>query len=770
MSVTAARRGAGLARAAGLAAALAASGPAASQLPPAPLAPAAFAPVAVATAVAATAAPGAAATEAAGVGAGGLASSVAGPAPANSPSSTLRRELDALRAELAALAALAPATGDAGASIEARKRAANRLAALLEARLADAEAPAVQAATPVPLALATPPPHEVADLDRLRDQLDGLEAQRAALKPLGASLDGELETAAASRRRAAETLRLRQEQLERARGGDEAGRAREALQLARLEARVAELELARADAARAALRDRLGALAGPIAALQERIGQARGRQRIDEATLARVRDEVEAARRDIARERAAIESALAARGRRPGRDDAPGATGADTVAGPLRDTLASLAELDAVERGRVDVWEQRRTALASVADATARGAAADGLARSVEQATAHERAVTERAVLVRTEAGLLRARVQSTPVGAPERGALQETVAAIDRRVEVDERLRARLREYAVLLERTRADLALAAPAGAPAGLLERTRAALLGALERIWHYELFSATETVQLDGRAVTLAYGVTVGKSLGVLVLFALGAWLAAALTRRIVDALVARGRVSAQLGRVLRRWVMTVLLLAVLIGVLKLARVPLAAFAFLGGALAIGVGFGTQNLIKNLISGVIILFERKVRVGDIVTIGGVTGTVSAVDLRATTVRGFDGIESILPNSHLLENLVADWSHGARTIRSTILVPVAYGADVALAADRIGACARAHPSVLADPPPEVLLDEFAPNGPTLKLWYWVRLGGPKAGPTVASDLRFAIERVLREEAIDPARVRVDVRMRGA
>jgi small-conductance mechanosensitive channel len=257
----------------------------------------------------------------------------------------------------------------------------------------------------------------------------------------------------------------------------------------------------------------------------------------------------------------------------------------------------------------------------------------------------------------------------------------------------------------------------------------------------------------------------YGVTVGKSLGVFALFGLGWWVAARAARRAIDAVVARGRVSAQLGRVLYRWIMTVLLVAVLVVVLKLARVPLAAFAFLGGALAIGVGFGAQNVIKNLISGAIILFERKIRVGDVVTIGGVSGTVSAVDLRATTVRGFDGIETILPNSHLLENQVADWSHGAGRIRGTILVPLAHDADVGEAAGSILSCTRAHEGVLAEPAPQVLYDDMGPSGRVLKLWYWFRLGGARSGPEIASDLRFAIDAALRGRGIGLARTLHDV-----
>ena len=155
-------------------------------------------------------------------------------------------------------------------------------------------------------------------------------------------------------------------------------------------------------------------------------------------------------------------------------------------------------------------------------------------------------------------------------------------------------------------------------------------------------------------------------TVGKSVGVLILFGpRGLGSPGGSRSALLASLVRHTRVSAQFAKVLYRWIMWLLGLVVLIAVLKLARVPLTAFAFLGGALAIGVGFGTQNIIKNLISGMIILFERKLRVGDIVTIGSLSGTVAAVDLRATTVHSTASTSSFL-NSNLLENQVSNWTY--------------------------------------------------------------------------------------------------------
>ena len=114
-----------------------------------------------------------------------------------------------------------------------------------------------------------------------------------------------------------------------------------------------------------------------------------------------------------------------------------------------------------------------------------------------------------------------------------------------------------------------------------------------------------------------------------------------------------------------GKTLRRWVNALGMVALLMLTLNLARIPLTVFAFAGGALAIGIGFGTQTLIKNLISGMIVLVERNVRVGDIIEVEGITGRVTAVDVRSSTVRAADSVQSMIPNSMLLEQKVTNWT---------------------------------------------------------------------------------------------------------
>ena len=129
--------------------------------------------------------------------------------------------------------------------------------------------------------------------------------------------------------------------------------------------------------------------------------------------------------------------------------------------------------------------------------------------------------------------------------------------------------------------------------------------------------------------------------------------------------------------------------TLTIVTPLIGALLLAlatlnwlSIPLTIFAFLAGALAIGVGFGTQTIIKNFISGIILLVERKIRVGDIIEVDGTLGVVSEINTRSSIVRGFNGIENLIPNSLFLDNRVVNWTLNSRFLRRELKVGVAYG----------------------------------------------------------------------------------------
>jgi potassium-dependent mechanosensitive channel len=142
-----------------------------------------------------------------------------------------------------------------------------------------------------------------------------------------------------------------------------------------------------------------------------------------------------------------------------------------------------------------------------------------------------------------------------------------------------------------------------------------------------VWNFELFAVEDTVEISGKPTTVSRGVTVGKSIGALLLFVFGYKLAGYFAVRAQRIMVERFAVDPAQAKVLRRWMMLLTGVVLAVITLNLARIPLTVFAFMGGALAIGVGFGTQTLLRNFISGIIVLFERKVRVGDIVDVDGV-----------------------------------------------------------------------------------------------------------------------------------------------
>lgn len=651
------------------------------------------------------------------------------------------RELAEVQSQLTRLQPGAPGAAPA-LLLDEQRNLASRLALLLsrEAQPAEAAAPLPEP----PTAIAGGPPYSTVELDGLRDARDGLAAEIDSLALRLRNLDGVINTRVAALRKAEEAVRLKTDLLTQEGDDEKRQRLQAEGEVARLEARVEALELRRADREREAVRTRLAALKTQAEALGQDIARVRGDQRIADTDIGRIVEGAKAARQKLDAQKREVEARLAQRG----SVAASGGRAAEAALREmqaLRERLAILNELDLLETGREEAWRQRRSALE--ADETAsRAEGAMLLRRSIAQVQSRLRSGGTQAVQARSSLRLQRLRVEGLAKDAPELNAELEALQAQQALVEAHETAQEALARLERLLDRTLEDISAATEAERPPwhqALAQR----VAEQAQALWQYELFSVSDTTRVDGRTVTVEQGVTVGKSIGALVLFFVGWAAARAFSRLIIGWLVRRLGLSEPLGRVMQRWVLTLLVLMVLVAVLKVARIPLTVFAFLGGALAIGVGFGTQNIIKNLISGVIILLERKIRVGDIVTIDGVSGTVTAVDLRATTVRGFDGINAIVPNSLLLENRVNNWSIGSPTVRRSLLVGVGYGKDARRACDLLMGCARANPDLLVDPGPEVLFDDFGADAQTLRLQFWVRLGGPRAGPTVDSNLRHAI-----------------------
>ncbi len=283
--------------------------------------------------------------------------------------------------------------------------------------------------------------------------------------------------------------------------------------------------------------------------------------------------------------------------------------------------------------------------------------------------------------------------------------------------------------------------------------------------IRRIWSFQVFEYTETI--DGRPVSR--GVPLGKFFTALTLFFIAYLISTSISKRLQRVVVGRGHIAEAQANTLRNWLMIVVGLLLAVTTLHFLSIPLTVFAFFGGALAIGLGFGTQTLIKNFISGIIVLFERKIRVGDIVDIGGLAGSVAEINTRSSVLRGPDGRETLVPNSVFLENSVTNLTLSNRTSRRAILIGVAYGTQPQQVITVLTECAERHGLVLKDPAPMVIFQDFADNSLIFKLYLWTAFDGKTNPELVESDVRIMIEKRFSETGISMPFPQRDLHLAG-
>jgi len=190
--------------------------------------------------------------------------------------------------------------------------------------------------------------------------------------------------------------------------------------------------------------------------------------------------------------------------------------------------------------------------------------------------------------------------------------------------------------------------------------------------------------------------------------------------------------------------------------------------LTSLAVVFGLLSVGIGFGLQNVASNFVSGLIILFERPIKIGDRITIGDVWGDVVNISLRATLVRTVDNITIIVPNSEFISSQVINWSHGDPKVRVHIPVGVAYGSDVPLVIKSLLEVSQNHPDVMKDPPAKVWFTEFGNSSLNFELLAWTH--DPKKRPEVISGLNKAIDDIFRKNNIQIPFPQRDVHVRSS
>lgn len=197
-------------------------------------------------------------------------------------------------------------------------------------------------------------------------------------------------------------------------------------------------------------------------------------------------------------------------------------------------------------------------------------------------------------------------------------------------------------------------------------------------------------------------------------------------------------------------------------------LKQTGIDLTGLAALAAVLMVGISLGLQNVTSNFISGLILLIERPVQVGDFVEVAGVQGKVRTIRGRSTTVDTLDNVSIIVPNTNFISENVTNWSFRDMKVRIHVSVGVSYGSDVDLVAETLLEAGRAHPEVLAKPEPQIQFLEFGDSSLNFDLLVWLRDASRQY--FVRSDLNFAIVKAFRERDITIPFPQRDLHLRSA
>ena len=151
--------------------------------------------------------------------------------------------------------------------------------------------------------------------------------------------------------------------------------------------------------------------------------------------------------------------------------------------------------------------------------------------------------------------------------------------------------------------------------------------------------------------------------------------------------------------------------------------------LSGLAVIFGFLSVGIGFGLQNITSNFISGLILLFERPIKIGDRITVGETEGDVIAINMRSTTIQSLNNISIIVPNSEFISSQVINWSHGDLKVRLDVEVGVSYNSDLDTVINALNEVAKNNNYVLRKPKPEVIFDNFGDSSWNLQLRVWLK-----------------------------------------
>jgi small-conductance mechanosensitive channel len=623
------------------------------------------------------------------------------------------------------------------------------------------------------------PPYSIFVADRLWDTVYSLKLAAEGLQSQRELLTLRFEQARDALTIAEERLRQASERLETAKDSGQEGHERREYELAARRARAASVLLEAAQLSKTRVEAELDGIKARLTFEQRQLDAVSPHVIFSEADLAQVRTRLTKERLRFEEQ---LEQSLVERRRQSqtvqqaeqrldllrnkqavGKDsveETPALSLAKATVELARarmDNLVSqsdlLQQLMNVVEGERQLWESRFV----IAHASEPGKAREAYKRFAplfDNFHSFRDYLRQQAGIVSGQIGELESRTAHIP--ASQHVLLRDLIRAFHEREEVYARTLHRMDEAARFMERWRADFKQQQKELPLSDRLREWLVHVESSMKNAWGYELFSVEDTIEVDGKTITGRRGVTVGKTVTALGIFLIGYAVCLYVARIIGRLSVSRFGMTPDGANLVRQWSQALLITFLIVLSFSWAKIPLTIFAFLGGAFAIGVGFGAQTLLKNIISGILLLIERPMRVGDLIEADNVRGRVTSIGLRSSTIRDVKGTETLIPNSSFLERALTNWTYSSRVGRFSLRVGAPYGTAAQQIMNLLSALTLQHPKVMKQPAPQVLLDEFGTQARIFTVNFWHEIS-PDVDPSgIASELRFAIEQKFAEAGL--------------
>jgi small-conductance mechanosensitive channel/predicted nucleic acid-binding Zn-ribbon protein len=621
---------------------------------------------------------------------------------------------------------------------------------------------------------AEPPPYSILLLDRLHEEIQGEQLQASSSEAALQKIDQLLEANRTALNGAEEKLRQLNEQLESTKDP-----AAEALltwqrELERLRSRVAAATIGFLDSERRVRKETLEESRIHVSLLKRQLAIASAGAKFVQADLDKVIDRIERDGQELERELSEFQERASTglatmEGARdelrriqalPDAEPATAARAAEQVAvveAQLEMARAAIRILRLMlesENAERTIWEMRFD-LENKGSVNALRESKNRLETFSGRLEVWKEYQQQHFDLSSTQIELQEARIRNLSPGSDLLPLARERLAALRERDQLLLRLLRRITQAQRLSQRWEEGLRSAEARLPLSGRARDLFSDARSFLGKLWNFEILTAEDTITVEGQKITGKRSVTLGKIVMAILILCAGIWLTQLVSRLMQPVFVRRFKMESNQANLILRWLKALLIACFVIFSLVSVKIPLTVFAFAGGALAIGLGFGMQTLLKNFVSGLILLFERPFRVGDVLEVGGQRGIVTEIGLRASVLQLWDGIETLIPNSLLLENNVSNWTYSSRKVRFSVTVGVAYGSDTRRVIQLLGETAERHGVVEKEPKPQALFKEFSDSALTFELRYWVDVIRGNAAQ-VASDLRQMIAGAFAENGL--------------